>query len=918
MKERRLDRSDLLALGLLGLLCLAFLWQVALAGRILAGPDAFSYFYPMYDYAGERLRQGQLPLWNPHLFLGAPFLANPQAGVLYPLHWPLLWLSSPGMAGASLTLHYGLLLAGSYLFLRQGLRLGRTGAIAGALTLGLGGLAGSQAEHFNQVEALAWLPIQALLLEGALRRGEVGGVRAPRVGLSLAGSSLVAGLQLLAGHAQAAYVAQATLAAYAVTRAMGDGSRRERARLTAFGLGFVGLSAVLGAALAGAQLLPTGELSRLSVRGGGLPYRQAVSFSFAPRTWLLGLLPHYGSEDVFSEYTAYIGVSGLLLAGAGALRSSRRLSAGQALVALGFFLALGAYNPLYYVLYKIVPGISLFRAPARWLIASAFGLSMLVALGVDALAAEALHLARTWRSLRWVALAGAMIAAAWLLARPSPQPVTIALWAGALGGSLLLAAWRWRPGRQWGLLGLLILELFLASRRLPYAEATATSVYFADRRAAQVIRAAGGLGRFLSVSAGGFDAGDMAELESLLGENLTAVGRYALVVNSKSQELIARNLALHAGLYAVDGYDGGVLPTAEFVRFQTLFLPTEEVATDGRLTEHLHDVPAERLLALASVRYVLGDRVQDLWLGGVYYDLGTPLRPSGTVSTLAVPEFPTTAIGLVVRPGDGVGHFTIQAVGSTGGSFYIAAAPSGVIASSAGERLEGRPVEGRQGLYHLVLPLPSAVYLGALRLQGDGASEAAAVSLLNLDSAAGVPVQLGQARGLTAIHYGDVKLYELSETLPRAYFSPCGMSAGSPEEALALMHQQGWDARESTVVVGDGSACDGVALAREVTVTGYEPERVRLRVAAPSDGYVVLTDSYSPGWHVTVDGRPAPLLRANYLFRAVPVAAGRHEVEFVYRPRSLRIGVALSVAGLLAIALLAAVSAFLPPRRASG
>ena len=47
----------------------------------------------------------------------------------------------------------------------------------------------------------------------------------------------------------------------------------------------------------------------------------------------------------------------------------------------------------------------------------------------------------------------------------------------------------------------------------------------------------------------------------------------------------------------------------------------------------------------------------------------------------------------------------------------------------------------------------------------------------------------------------------------------------------------------------------------------------------------MVADSYDPGWQVRVDGRPAPLLRADMAFRAVALSAGRHVVEMVYRPR---------------------------------
>jgi uncharacterized membrane protein YfhO len=68
---------------------------------------------------------------------------------------------------------------------------------------------------------------------------------------------------------------------------------------------------------------------------------------------------------------------------------------------------------------------------------------------------------------------------------------------------------------------------------------------------------------------------------------------------------------------------------------------------------------------------------------------------------------------------------------------------------------------------------------------------------------------------------------------------------------------------------------------------------------------VVLADTFTPDWTATVDGRSAPVWRANVAFRAVPVPAGRHEVVMRYRPPSALWGMALTAAGIAAAALLA-------------
>jgi hypothetical protein len=85
----------------------------------------------------------------------------------------------------------------------------------------------------------------------------------------------------------------------------------------------------------------------------------------------------------------------------------------------------------------------------------------------------------------------------------------------------------------------------------------------------------------------------------------------------------------------------------------------------------------------------------------------------------------------------------------------------------------------------------------------------------------------------------------------------------------------------------------------EVEIVALEPERVVLRTRGGEPAIVVLTDAYFPGWAATVDGEPAPLLRANLNFRAVPVPAGEHEIEMRYRPASLRWGLALALVAAL-------------------
>ncbi|HBA91797.1 MAG TPA: hypothetical protein DCZ08_08575 [Anaerolineaceae bacterium] len=68
-----------------------------------------------------------------------------------------------------------------------------------------------------------------------------------------------------------------------------------------------------------------------------------------------------------------------------------------------------------------------------------------------------------------------------------------------------------------------------------------------------------------------------------------------------------------------------------------------------------------------------------------------------------------------------------------------------------------------------------------------------------------------------------------------------------------------------------------------------------LRLDSSSDGWVVIRDTWYPGWEAAVDGMPSPVLRADYLFKAVSVPAGLHQVELEYKPDSFTSGLWVSL-----------------------
>ncbi|MBI5565469.1 MAG: YfhO family protein, partial [Chloroflexi bacterium] len=70
---------------------------------------------------------------------------------------------------------------------------------------------------------------------------------------------------------------------------------------------------------------------------------------------------------------------------------------------------------------------------------------------------------------------------------------------------------------------------------------------------------------------------------------------------------------------------------------------------------------------------------------------------------------------------------------------------------------------------------------------------------------------------------------------------------------------------------------------------------VTIRAVSPANGYLILADTYYPGWHALVDGTPTPIELANTAFRAVKLSAGEHVIEFRYEPASVKIGAAITI-----------------------
>jgi hypothetical protein len=176
----------------LGCCALCFFWQYFLLDQTLYAGDTAFVLLPFHHFTTSYLRQGLLPLWNPHLFGGTPGLAEAQYQVFYP---PNLLFFGTGVArgtGWMLPLHLAFMAAGTYLFARRSLLLCRSAAILAALAFAFSGCIQSRLAVSVFTEAAAWLPWMLLWYDRARHQG--------RVALVLPGLALA--MQILTGAPQ--------------------------------------------------------------------------------------------------------------------------------------------------------------------------------------------------------------------------------------------------------------------------------------------------------------------------------------------------------------------------------------------------------------------------------------------------------------------------------------------------------------------------------------------------------------------------------------------------------------------------------------------------------------------------------------------------------------------------------------------
>ncbi len=461
-------RTDLLFLLGFLLLPLLLFGSVTLGGQTMLPVDNLYQWVPWSAYAGEfgltqphnplisdliiqnyawkqfvqeTVFAGDIPLWNPYLFAGVPFLAAGQHGAYYP--FSVLFLILPLAQAYGWYTVSQVWLAGALMYVYgRILNLRRPSAFIAGLVFQGGAYLVVSAAVFPMISgAVVWLPLLLGCVEKVIggrysvNSEQSGGTTFLWIGLG----AVTLGFQILAGHIEFTIYTLLVMAAYAAWRLAGQWWQNRspitdnRFLITDYRLlktgGSLAAMVLLGLLLGAVQLVPLYELGQVNFRQASASLDEVRDYGFPERRILTLALPnffgnptHHSYTDVFSgeevpltqnyygesktntewgiknyvEGAIYLGILPLFLALLGIIGGWR-----QRKVHVGFFALLSFFSlafifgtPLYAVLYYGLPFVNQLHTPFRWVFPLSLALAVLAGIGTDYLTST-----RKWQSV---------------------------------------------------------------------------------------------------------------------------------------------------------------------------------------------------------------------------------------------------------------------------------------------------------------------------------------------------------------------------------------------------------------------------------------------------------------------------------------------------------------------------------------
>lgn len=930
-------------------LTLVFYAPLFLPGSYFKMGDYFVQYSPNCEYSARRIWAGHLPEWTSELLGGYPFLSDPQTAVFYPPNF-ILGALFPRCARSSvmdmyLFLHVAATAAGA-VFLARSLGLGGIASVGVAVVAALNGFNVMHLGHVSITEMLACGIWGLAFIARGVRRNRA---------LYFAVAGLFFACAALLGHPQMALFVYAAAAAGGGALAVVHALRARSPQLGFRLAGLVAVALLIGAAGAAAQILPTRELLKVGSRFfGEVTFEQALANALPMRdvfglwfpnlyhTIVWRLPPEFRHMSVAFkwapeepwEYLHHFGMVAFGLGLLGWLANLRRSLAhilffGALALVIG---ATGKDGGIYPLLYHHLPGFQKIRIPGRLLWPAIVCWSLLAGLGVESVVSRLAD-----RRLRRRALAALGMIVLLGLAGVSILVLTrlrIGSWVGAFTRLFVTDAdfiygqvrhpreVRLDIAHQIGVAAMTfafcIVWLAAAAVRRkpsPWLGAAAVGALLLDL---------GVYGFHRNISRVGYPITD--PVMSMFRALPPDIPGRLLGLNLGPEDL--RNTALLSDYEYVRAYCN------VYIRWQMPFLPAEQFSHGNLEQEKRQNVYNVSHLAFRTQyrEAVIRGTPQKL-LDAEWVEIGKPdparqehlTWETNTLLLLKSITVLTSCVNAEQTP-DGTEMAQLQLLGRDNEVLttyplrlgietqrWNAPIPAGVAAQakpSLAFRYPANKQDFPNGAFFVsafdiqlsapvtrvrLMALPSPAYLCVSHIQIEDAKRSR--TRLGLE---------GVGHRLISSRHPEWSVIDRFGAMGNAWLVPQGKSisyAGDYGDVKEHYASAGFNPRRTVLLNAEQvsqrdasaqSAPNPEGFAGQVSFVRKRPERLRIKTESNQPGWLLVSNTWYPGWTASVDGKPSPVVQADGSLSAVAVPAGKHNVHLDYRTPSLQLGMLIS------------------------
>lgn len=138
--------------------------------------------------------------------------------------------------------------------------------------------------------------------------------------------------------------------------------------------------------------------------------------------------------------------------------------------------------------------------------------------------------------------------------------------------------------------------------------------------------------------------------------------------------------------------------------------------------------------------------------------------------------------------------------------------------------------------------------------------------------------------------YPTFYLYQNKEAMHRAFIVQEAIFRENDSEILSVLKNSSFNWKKAVVIFGKNNSIQYPKVDTNVSISEYQPTYIKIYAATAQPGFLVLSDTYYPGWNAYINGTKVEVSRANYAFRAIKIDPGTHSIEFKYEPISVYLG----------------------------